>query len=206
MEIKESLKFKLIFLIIIYSNLSIAQNERDTLSDWDRTFMPAIQMGYVAHGTDQLSGGLMIQTSLEYRDVSNLVFRINYDDFNSNMELEYPVNQDLTFTGKMSFFELIGGIGYRDVDGNHNFTGYVQGGIRSYGYPIFTTDSVQANLDFDSRSIGIMRYSLGYEFALAPKLFFTIEALVSHTLKPKDYWTENRWSYGITLGLSAPLF
>ncbi len=21
----------------------------------------------------------------------------------------------------------------------------------------------------------------------------------------KDYWTENRWSYGLTLGISAPL-
>lgn len=193
-------------MMLGYSSFSIAQSKKDTLSDWDRTFMPAIQMGYVFHGTDQLSGGLMTQTSLEYRDISNIVIRLNYDDLRSNMELPYPVNPDLTFTGRVSLFELIGGIGYRAIEGKHNFTGYIQGGIRNYGFPIFMGDSLQTNLDFDSRSIGIMRYSLGYEFALAPKLFLTIETLISHTLKAKDYWTENRWSYGITLGLSAPLF
>lgn len=183
-----------------------AQHKNDTISDWDRTFMPALQMGYVGHGTNQLSGGLMVQTSIEYRHKSNYVLRVNYDDFDSKMNTEFPVNPDLTFSGRMSFFELIGGIGFRDRDGKHNFTGYVEGGIRNYGYPVFTTDSLQANLDFDSRNIGIMRYTLGYEFALAPKLFLTLETLVSHTLEAKGFWTDNRWSYGATLGISAPLF
>lgn len=148
----------------------------------------------------------MIQTSLEYRDVSNFVLRLNYDDFNSNMEVEYPLDQDLTFSGRMSYFEVIGGIGYRDRDGNHNFTGYVQGGIRNYGYPVFNTDSTFVNLDFDSRNIAIMRYSLGYEFALAPQLILTIEALVSHTFRKEDFWSEKIWTYGVTVGISAPLF
>lgn len=195
----------LLFLITI-SNYLYAQHKNDTISDWDRTFMPALQIGYVGYGTEQLSGGLMLQTSIEYRHKSNFVFRINYDDFDSEINIEYPVNPDLTFTGRMSFFELIGGIGYRDRDGKQNFTGYIEGGMRNYGYPVFTTDSVQANLDFDSRKIGIMRYTLGYEFALAPKLFLTLEALVSHTLEPKDFWMDNRWSYGFTLGISAPIF
>lgn len=168
--------------------------------------MPALQMGYVAYGTAQLSGGLMIQTSIEYRHQSNFVFRINYDDFDAQMNIAYPLDPDLTFTGRMSFFELIGGIGYRDPDGKHNFTGYIEGGMRNYGYPELTTDSLQANLDFDSRNIGIMRYTLGYEFALAPKLFLTLEALVGHTLESKDFWTDNRWNYGFTLGVSATLF
>lgn len=195
-----------LFFTLTISNCLSAQNEKDTLSDWERTFMPAVQMGYVTHGTDQLSGGMMIQTSIEYRHKSNLVFRVNYDDFKANMKLAYPVNPDLTYTGRLSFFEFIGGIGYRDIDGKNNFTSYIQGGIRNYGFPVFSTDSVQANLDFDSRNIGIMRYSIGYEFALAPKLFLTIEGLVSHTFRAKDYWEGNRWSYGVTIGLSAPLF
>lgn len=199
-------KLTLVILISFYSTFINAQHKNDTISDWDRTFMPAIQMGYVGYGTDQLSGGLMIQTSIEYRHESNFVIRVNFDDFNSDMQLEYPVNPDLTYTGRLSFFELIGGIGYRDRDGKHNFTAYIQGGMRNYGFPIFTTDSVQANLDFDSRNIGVMRYTLGYEFALAPKLFLTLETLISHTLKPKDYWIENQVSYGLTLGISAPLF
>ena len=168
--------------------------------------MPAIQMGYVAHSTNQLSGGSMVQTALEYRDISNFVFRINYDDFNSKINQEFPLNPDLTFTGKTSFTELIGGIGYRAKEGKHNLTVYLQSGMRNYGYPVFTTDSLQANFDYDSRQVGILRYSLGYEYALAPKLFLVIETLASHALKPKDYWADNRWSYGVTIGLSAPIF
>ena len=167
--------------------------------------MPEVQMGYVGHGTSQLTGGLMIQTSIEYRHRSNFVLRINYDDFDSKMKVAYPINPDLTFTGRMTFIEFIGGIGYRDIVGKHNLTVYVEGGIRNYGYPVFSTDSVQANLDFDGRNIGVMRYTVGYEFAVAPKLFLTIEGLIGHTLEAKDFWAENRWSYGFTLGISAPL-
>jgi hypothetical protein len=76
----------LVILIPFYSTLLHAQHKNDTISDWDRTFMPAIQMGYVEHGTDQLSGGLMIQTSIEFRHKSNFVLRINYDDFDSKMK------------------------------------------------------------------------------------------------------------------------
>jgi hypothetical protein len=196
----------IVILISFYSTLLKAQHKNDTISDWDRTFMPAIQMGYVGHGTDQLSGGLMSQTSIEYRHESNFVLRINYDNLNSKMNIEYPGGPDLTFTGKVSFSDIIGGIGYRDRDGKHNFTGYIEGGIRNYGYPIFSTDGTQVNLDFDSRNIGIMRYTMGYEFALAPKLFLTLETLISHTLESKDFWIDNSWSYGFTLGISAPLF
>lgn len=197
----------LAFALLLGSTQALnAQHKNDTISDWDRTFMPALQMGYVGHGTSQLSGGLMVQTFIEYRHKSNVVLRINYDDFDSKMTTAYPVNPDLTFTGRMSFFELIGGVGYRDRDGKHNFTGYIEGGTRNYGYPVFSSDSVQANLDFDSRNIGIMRYTIGYEFALAPKLFLTLEALASHTLVSKDFWADNRWSYGCTMGISATLF
>ena len=78
------------------------QHKNDTITDWDRTFMPAIQMGYVWNGTYQLSSGLMVQTSIEYRHESNFVLRINYDDFDSNIKIKYALNPDLTFTGRMS--------------------------------------------------------------------------------------------------------
>ena len=195
----------LTLLLINLTVAGMAQDNTDTISDLKRTFMPQVQMGYVGHGTDQLSGGLMIQTSIEYRHRSNFVMRLNYDDFDAQMKIEYPVNRDLTFTGRMTFFEVIGGFGYRDIVGKHNLTVYVEGGIRNYGYPVFNTDSVQANLDFDSRNIGVMRYTVGYEFALAPNLFLTIEALFGHTLEPRDFWIDNRWSYGFTVGISAPL-
>ncbi len=208
-KFKFNLEIKLLLslvLLVTSNSKLLGQHKNDTLTDWDRTFMPAVQMGYVGHGTDDLFGGLMVQTSIKYRHQSNFVVRLNYDDFNSNMNFEYPVNPDLSYTGRMSFSEFIGGIGYRDRDDKHNFTAYIQGGVRNYGFPIFITDSVQASIDFDSRFIGIMRYTIGYEFALAPKLFLTLEALAGHTFTTQDYWFDNRWSYGFTVGISAPLF
>ncbi|MEM6346092.1 MAG: hypothetical protein AAF927_19545 [Bacteroidota bacterium] len=195
-----------LFFLIILSSVLKAQNESEELSDWERTFMPAVQMGYVAHGTAELSSGLMVQTSMEYRDISNFIFRINYDDFNSNMNLRYPINEDISFTGRTSFSELIVGVGYRKQMEKHNLTAYVQPGLRFYGYPIFEENNTQVNLNLDSRRIGMIRYSLGYEYAIAPRFFFTIEFLASHVLKAVDFWTDNRWSYGATMGFSAPLF
>ncbi|MEL7529811.1 MAG: hypothetical protein AAFN10_00810 [Bacteroidota bacterium] len=195
----------LLFLMMLNASL-IAQEEEENLSDWERTFMPAIQMGYVTHGTSELSGGLMVQTSMEYRDISNFIFRINYDELNSNMNLRYPINQDVSFSGRTSFSELIGGIGYRHQMNKHNITAYVQPGLRFYGYPIFEENNAQINLDLDSRNIGMIRYSAGYEFAIASNFFFTIEILASHVFKSKDFWIDNRWSYGATMGFSAPLF
>ncbi|MCI4671832.1 MAG: hypothetical protein MRZ79_27060 [Bacteroidia bacterium] len=185
--------------------LAKAQDDNTEETDLDRTFMPTIQMGYVAHGTEELSGGLMTQTSIEYRDISNFIFRINYDAFNSNMRLAYPIDTTVIFTGRTTFSDLIVGVGYRQELGKHNITTYVQSGFRFYGYPVITADSAQINLDYNSRNIGIMRYSLGYEYALAPKLFFSIEFLVSHTLKSSDFWVNNPWSYGVTMGISAPI-
>ncbi len=182
------------------------QNEAEEETDLDRTFMPAVQMGYVAHGTEQLSGGLMTQTSIEYRDISHFILRINYDAFNSNMNLQYPIDSNVTFTGRTTFSELILGIGYRQELQRHNITVYVQPGLRFYGYPDITLDNNQANLNYDSRNVGIIRYSLGYEFAILPKAFLTIEGLLAHTLKSKDFWADDPWSYGVTLGISAPLF
>ena len=122
------------------------------------------------------------------------------------MNLKYPINTDVSFTGRTTFSDLIGGIGYRKHMNRNNLTAYLQGGVRFYGYPIFITNSTQVNLDYDSRSIPIIRYSIGYEYAITPKFFFTLEALTTHTLKSKDFWKDNRWSYGLTVGVSAPLF
>ncbi|MEM6724830.1 MAG: hypothetical protein AAF598_12375 [Bacteroidota bacterium] len=122
------------------------------------------------------------------------------------MNLDFPINEDVTFTGKTTFSDLIIGVGYRQQLDKHNLTGYLQPGIRFYGYPIFTTEGNEINLDYDSRNIGLIRYSIGYEYELTPKLFLAVEALVGQRFKSKDFWSDSLWSYGFTVGLSAPLF
>ncbi|MEM7512970.1 MAG: hypothetical protein AAF388_18730, partial [Bacteroidota bacterium] len=75
---KKMKKISLIVLLLLAIPLStFSQEDREEVDDLSRTFMPNFQMGYVFHETDELSGGLMTQLSIEYRDVSNFVFRIN---------------------------------------------------------------------------------------------------------------------------------
>lgn len=196
----------LTFFLLILIPLSIfSQEEQEEENDLSRTFMPNFQMGYVFHGTEELSGGLMTQLSMEYRDISNFVFRINYDDFNANMNITYPVNEEVTFTGKTSFSDLIVGIGYRETILKNNFTAYIQPGMRFYGYPVFESDGNEIKLDYDSRNVGVIRYSIGYEYTINAKLFLIVEGLAIHTLRSKDFWADNIWSYGITAGISASL-
>ena len=196
-----------LFFILILPLMMNGQTEGDgdQESEWGKTFMPSIQMGYVAHGTEELSSGLITQTSIEYRDISRFVFRINYDDFNANLNIQYPLDSSVSFTGRSTFSELIIGVGYRQKIRNHYFTAYVQPGIRFYGYPVFEFNNNDVVLDYDSRRIGTIRYSIGYEYAISPRLFIVVEGLLGHTLRIRDFWMDNRWFYGGTIGISAPL-
>ena len=109
-------------VVLLSSLFCSAQKECDTteISDLERTFMPTVQMGYVHHVTSELSGGLMTQTSLEYRDFTNFIFRLNYDVFNSRMQVAYPLDSNTTYTGRTTFTDLIAGVGYR-IDMNKHF-------------------------------------------------------------------------------------
>ncbi|MFT5667770.1 MAG: hypothetical protein ACI9DK_001970 [Vicingaceae bacterium] len=199
---------KLVILVSFFlTQISLfGQETQESDNDLKRTFMPQFQLGYALNQTQYLSGGLMTQTSVEYRDLTNLVLRFNFDVFNSSLNLKYPLNDSTSFTGKTSFSDLIGGIGYRVPLKKHNITGYVQSGVRFYGYPEFNLDNDQISIDLSRKHIGVMRYTLGYEYALTPKLFFSIELFSSHVFKARDFWSNKLWSHGLTFGISAPLF
>lgn len=199
-------KLAAIALLFLTPCILFGQGGTDPMNDLERTFMPQFQLGYALNETNNLSGGLMTQTSVEYRDVSNLVFRVNYDVFNSSMNLEYPLNDSTRFTGKTTFSDLIVGLGYRIPLKKHTITGYVQPGLRFYGYPAFNLENNQVSIDFDRRHIGVMRYTLGYEYELTPKLFLSAEFFSSHVFKAQDFWSSNTWSYGATFGITSPLF
>jgi hypothetical protein len=200
-------KKSVILVSFILTQISLfGQVTQEFDNDLKRTFMPQFQLGYALNQTKDLSGGLMTQTSVEYRDVTNLVLRINFDVFSSSMNLKYPLNDSSSFTGKTSFSDLIGGIGYRIPLKKHNITGYVQSGVRFYGYPEFNIENNQVSIDLSRKYLGVMRYTLGYEYALTPKLFFSIELFSSHVFKARGFWSNNPWSHGLTFGISSPLF
>ncbi|MEL6191344.1 MAG: hypothetical protein AAFR66_04810, partial [Bacteroidota bacterium] len=57
--------FLIIFLFMSIPASIWSQNQEPEDNDLSRTFMPNFQMGYVLHGSDELSGGLMTQLSME---------------------------------------------------------------------------------------------------------------------------------------------
>ncbi len=189
----------------MHSLLSFGQDaEKEKVSN--RIFMPSIQMGYIHNLASELSGGLFIQTSIEYQTSKGIFFRINYDDFDSDYELLGFSNSSGSLSGKVSFAEFIGGIGYRQTKNKHSILVGVQAGARFYGYPFLTIEGNNTSLELDNRQAPINRYTVGYEFEIDTRAFLTLELLGSHVWKKQDYWEENVWSTGFTIGITTTIF
>ena len=183
---------------------STGQDTKDKLSN--RIFMPSIQMGYINNHSDLLSGGLFVQTSIEYQTRSGVFFRLNFDDFDSDYELIDGLNASGVLRGKVSFSELIGGIGYRYSKKKHNILLSMQTGGRYYGHPVIESQGNNISLQFENRDVMINRYTLGYEYEVDKRAFLTLELFGSHVFEKQDYWTEDIWSSGFTIGITTTIF
>lgn len=170
----------------------------------ERFFMPALQMGYINHNSKNISAGLIIQTSLEYRTKKHLLFRANYDDFSGRLNLTYPNNQ--TYNARIPISEVIGGIGYRLTKNRGNYFLIVQSGFRFYENPIIKNENGNLNIKQKDAITGTIRYTLGYEYELFDNIFLNSEIFAGHFYANKDFWSNTKPYLGITLGVSARLF
>ena len=169
-----------------------------------RFFVPAIQMGYINHNSDNISGGILIQTSMEYRTKKNLLFRGNYDYFRGRLSINTNINQ--TYSAKIPLSELIGGIGYRVTEKRHNLFFMAQSGIRFYENPSIEINNGNLNIDQKDETVGTMRYTLGYEYEVFNKVFLNSEIFAGHLYTNKDFWQNSKPFYGITFGVSSRFF
>jgi hypothetical protein len=170
----------------------------------ERFFMPALQMGYINHNSNNISAGLIIQTSLDYRTKKNLIIRLNYDDFSGRLNATKSINE--TYNGRIPISELIGGFGYRLNKKKHNFFAIIQTGIRFYENPTIQNNSGIINIKQEASTIGSLRYTTGYEYEIFENVFLNTELFIGHFLKEKDYWRNTKPYFGITAGISARLF
>jgi hypothetical protein len=170
----------------------------------ERLFMPALQMGYINHNSKDISAGLIIQTSLEYRTKHNLLFRLNYDDFSGRLNLKNANNQ--IYNARIPLSELIGGVGYRFTLKRHNYFLIAQPGLRFYENPVIENLNGNLTIKQVGMIIGTIRYTFGYEYELFDNVFLNSEVFVGHFLKEKDFWDNAQPYYGITVGISARLF
>ena len=197
------IQFFTIFLSISLSaKLSAQTNDLTKVST--RFFMPAIQIGYINHNSDIISEGLIIQTSLEYRSKSNLLFRINYDDFSGRIRIKDANNNQ--YTAKVPLSELLGGIGYRLKFNKHNLFALVQAGVRFYELPEIIDLNETITINQSVQQIVPVRYTAGYEYKFMTNVFLNLEFFVGHFAKGKDYWSNDNPFWGVTIGLSTTLF
>lgn len=203
----KNLKLLLCAFMLGQSFLAFAQ-ESDTVDVvTNRLFMPSIQMGYINQLSDELAGGLLIQTSLEYRIPNQVFIRLNYDDFDADFEIVDPLDIPGTVSGKVSFSELLLGVGYRIKKNNSNFVFIAQPGLRFYGFPlIVNSDNNNISIDIENRAALVGRYTFGYEYEVFPMAFLVLELFTSSAWESADYWSENRWAWGFSLGIATTIF
>lgn len=170
----------------------------------ERFFMPSLQMGYINHNAAQVSAGLLIQTSLEYRTRKGLLFRINYDDFSGRVSLQTGPGQ--TYNARIPLTEFIGGLGYRMTRGRHNLFGIMQSGFRFYERPVIENQNGNLHITQKGSIIHPLRCTAGYEYELFDSVFMNLELLAGSFLKGKDYWQTRPLYWGATLGIAARLF
>ncbi|MEO0895357.1 MAG: hypothetical protein AAFY71_02980 [Bacteroidota bacterium] len=200
-------RFITVLILLFTLQLAFAQKEKaENEKIGDRFFMPSIQMGYIHHLPDELSGGLLVQTSLEYKTRRGFFFRLNYDDFDSNFELRNPQSALGVIQGNVSFTEFLGGIGYRASLKKHHFLIVLQTGRRLYSSPILTEQGNDLILELESSGINVNRYTFGYEYEIEPRVFLVLEGFASHARQAKDFWEERRGALGFTLGITATIF
>jgi len=200
-------RIKWVLLVLtLFNSWGLFGQDNDTTNQDTRWFMPSIQMGYIGQSSDELSGGLLIQTSLEYRTKKHFFFRVNYDDFDTDFNLINPQNLTGNYSGKVSIAELLGGVGYRGTTEKHHFFLLVQPGFRFYGFPFITNENNNISIDLDNRNLPVMRYTAGYEYEFVDNVFAALELFAGHTLENKDYWRDQDWSWGFTVGISTTLF
>ena len=189
---------------LFFAHMAVAQKsaEKEVL---DRLFMPSIQMGYINHNSVNISEGLIIQTSLEYRSPKGWLFRVNYDDFTGRINAN-ALNTTRVYSAQVPLKEVLGGLGYRIANGEHNVFFMAQSGLRFYELPVIKESGGQITVEQLAREIVPIRYTLGYEFELIERFFLNTEVFIGHFAKPKDYWQNKHPFWGFTLGLSTGLF
>lgn len=193
--------FTLLLSVTMWQELSAQTDDSTEVSA--RFFMPALQIGYINHNSDIISEGLVIQTSLEYRAKSNLLFRINYDDFSGRISINDANNNQ--YTARVPLSDLLGGIGYRYRFNKHNLFAIVQAGIRFYELPEIIELNGAITINQSGEQIVPVRYTAGYEYEFLKNAFLNLEFFIGHFAKEKDYWSNNKPFYGATIGLSTTL-
>lgn len=202
---KTTLLFLLILLMPLWASAQSDNAEKDGIRY--HIFLPALELGYVDYGSENLSGGIIVKTAIEYRlkTKNALFFRINYDNRKADYSLN-PTGLNNIIEGKVQFDDLIGGLGYRFGKNKLQFVALLQGGVSFYNFPNFELNNNVLSLRNRNKNVPISRATLGLEYYLDANSAITLEVFQSQFWNKEDFWQNNQGSWGIALGVTATLY
>lgn len=172
-----------------------------------RIFLPSLEIGYVGYSAQELSGGIMIKTAIEYRlkTQDSFYFRLNYDNRKATYNIQ-PTGLTNVIEGKVNFSDLIGGVGYRFGKDKLQWIILLQGGVSFYDVPEFELNGSVLNLKNRGKNVPISRFTIGLEYYLDSNSAITLELLQSQFWNQEDFWKDNQSAWGISLGVTATLY
>ncbi|OJJ15312.1 hypothetical protein BKI52_38500 [marine bacterium AO1-C] len=172
-----------------------------------RIFLPSLEIGYVGYSSQELSGGVMVKTAIEYRlkTQDSFYFRLNYDNRRATYKIQ-PTGLTNVIEGKVNFSDLIGGVGYRFGKDKLQWIVLLQGGVSFYDVPEFELAGTVLNLRNKGKNVPISRLTIGLEYYLDSNSAITLELLQSQFWNQEDFWQDNQSAWGISLGVTATLY
>lgn len=196
----------ILFIIFLFHHCVLAQEEEERKVG-NQIFLPSVEIGYVGYNSDNLTGGILVKTSIEYRFRNNndLFLRVNYDNRDAVYRLE---SSDFTnvLEGSVRFTDFLGGIGYRFGDKDVRVFILAQAGITTYDFPNLEVNNNSLSVTNEKDNLFITRATLGIEYYLAERTAISIEFLQSQVWENEDFWDDKTGSWGVSFGVIAALF
>jgi hypothetical protein len=171
-------------------------------------FLPSLEAGYMFQVPDNLSGGIILKTSIEYRFRNNndVFIRANYDNYNSEYEFSSVISPTNVLKGTASFSDLIIGAGYRFGETKHRLFFLAQGGVKFYNYSTASIDGGSIVIDQSQNEIFTTRFSIGYEYYFTEKSAVNIDLMHGQVWSEEDFWIDDGTSFGVSVGFITSLF
>ena len=197
-----------LFFFIPFFLLAQDQGNASEQKFGEQIFLPSIEIGYIENSAENLTGGILVKTSIEYRVRNNndIFFRINYDTYSS----DYVLNTENTLTdvieGTAAFSDLLFGAGYRFGENKFRYFIMIQPGWTYYNFPELVINNTTINIEQGKKSIFSTRVTLGFEYYLTEKSAVSIDLLQSQVWEEKDFWEDSGSAFGFSVGFITSLF
>ncbi len=173
----------------------------------EQVFLPSIEIGYMHELADELGGGVLLKTSIEYRVRNNndIFFRINYDTYNADYELDPENGITNVIKGTAHFTDLLFGAGYRFGDNKWRCFIMVQPGIKYYNFPEPVITNTAINIEQGKSRTFCTRATLGFEYYITEKSAISLDFLQGQVWDETAFWKDSGSAIGFSVGFITSL-